>query len=218
MQEEQVENYSEIYGKFVVDYIQKSFTGINKIEARSIIYHGKHEVDSKGNILYFPDGHVARQYEPRIKGPKSVMFKYHGKLNMENDNALYETIIEFHVVNALQSTCPEILAIVPKRIVEYHLFLDKENDEIKIRHGIRMGKQLVFVLNQDYELEDLYFNNDFFKTYRDATLEELKTTVLFFTLCAYNNQMRLITQNVDIHDLNVDQMKQYITLVDMIQV
>jgi len=218
MQEQDTAEYSKFYAKKIIDYIQDSYNGISKMEARATVYLGKYEIDSQGDVVYFPDGCVKRQYQKRIIGPKSGSYRYHGRLNLSNDAQLYETIIEFHIVNALQSACPEILANIPKTIVEYNLFIDTEDNEIIIRHGIRVGKQLIFVLDHNYELKDVYFTNDFFKPYKNSSLTELKEVVLFFVLYAYNAQMRSIMQDVNIYNLSIEQMKQYITLVDIIKI
>jgi hypothetical protein len=219
MQEnQQVKNINKTHCDYLIDYITKSHDYIDSMEAVCIAYLGKYELSPSGHVLYFPELFVRCKYGLQSTSPTRTVFKYETRLNIRPDIDLYECMMEFNIANALQRDCPEIMSKISKKNVEYKLFVDDKDGDLSIHHVIRVGAQLVFVLNEAYELVNLYYTSDFFKNYKNKPLQETKDAVLFFALCAYSDRMRSITQDVDIHNLTVEKMKQYITLVDMIEV
>jgi hypothetical protein len=219
MQEKQEElAFNKSHCDYLVDYINTSHDYIDYKDAVSMSYLGKYESDSKGNVLYFPNLFVRRKYRIHTSSQSRTMFKYEGLLNISNKSSLYECVIEFNIASALQNQCKEIIDKISKKTIEYKVFIDEKDEKLSIHHAIRVAKQLMFILNEDYELVNMYYTDDFFKNYKNKTLEEAKEAVLFFTLCAYNDRMRSITKDVDTHNMTIDQMRQYITLVDMIEV
>lgn len=211
-------HFNKIHCDYLIDYINKSHDYIDNLEATAMMYLGIYELDSKGDVLYFPELFVRRKYRIHTSSQTRTMFKYEGRLNISNQATLYSCVIDFNIVNALYSQCSEIIAKLSTKKVEYNLFVDEKDGYLSLHHVIRISEQLVFVLNEDYELVNLYYVSDFFKPYKNKPLQETKDAVLFFALCAYSDRMRAITQDVDIHNITVEQMKQYITLVDMIEV
>lgn len=219
MQEKQeVKEFNKLHCDYLIDYINKSHDYIDNVEAVAMMYLGKYELDSKGNVLYFPELFVKRKYRLHTSTPTRTIFKYEGRLNISKQVALYSCVIDFNIVNAIYSQCAEIIAKISTKKVEYNVFIDEQNGELSLHHAIRISEQLVIVLNEDYVLVNIYYTSDFFKPYKGKSLEESKKAVLFFALCAFNDRMSLVTKDVDIHTLTVEEMSQYITLVDMIEV
>lgn len=219
MQEQQeVKKFNKLHCDYLIDYINKSHDYIDNVEAVAMMYLGKYELDSKGNVLYFPELFVKRKYRLHTSTPTRTIFKYEGRLNISKQVALYSCVIDFNIVNAIYSQCAEIIAKISTKKVEYNVFIDEQNGELSLHHAIRISEQLVIVLNEDYVLVNIYYTSDFFKPYKGKSLEESKKAVLFFALCAFNDRMSLVTKDVDIHTLTVEEMSQYITLVDMIEV
>lgn len=219
MQEKQeVKEFNKLHCDYLIDYINKSHDYIDNVEAVAMMYLGKYELDSKGNVLYFPELFVKRKYRLHTSTPTRTIFKYEGRLNISKQVALYSCVIDFNIVNAIYSQCAEIIAKISTKKVEYNVFIDEQNGELSLHHAIRISEQLVIVLNEDYVLVNIYYTSDFFKPYKGKSLEESKKAVLFFALCAFNDRMSSITKDVDIHTLTIEEMSQYITLVDMIEV
>lgn len=219
MQEKQeVEEFNKLHCNYLIDYINKSHDSIDNVEAVAMMYLGKYELDSKGNVLYFPELFVRRKYRLHTSTPTRTIFKYEGRLNISTHSTLYSCVIDFNIVNALYSQCSEIIEKISTKKVEYNVFIDEKDGELSLHHAIRIGEQLVIVLNEDYMMVNIYYTSDFFKPYKGKSLEESKKAVLFFALCAFNNKMSSVTKDVDIHTLTVEEMSQYITLVDMIEV
>jgi hypothetical protein len=219
MQEKQeVKEFNKLHCDYLIDYINKSHDYIDNVEAVSMMYIGKYELDSKGNVLYFPELFVRRKYRLHTSTPTRTIFKYEGRLNISTQAALYSCVIDFNIVNAIYSQCAEIIAKISTKKVEYNVFIDEKDGELSLHHAIRISEQLVIVLNEDYVLVNIYYTSDFFKPYKGKSLEESKKAVLFFALCAFNDRMSSVTKDVDIHTLTVEEMSQYITLVDMIEV
>ena len=219
MQEKQeVKEFNKLHCDYLIDYINKSHDYMDNVEAVAMMYLGKYELDSKGNVLYFPELFVKRKYRLHTSTPTRTIFKYEGRLNISKQVALYSCVIDFNIVNAIYSQCAEIIAKISTKKVEYNVFIDEQNGELSLHHAIRISEQLVIVLNEDYVLVNIYYTSDFFKPYKGKSLEESKKAVLFFALCAFNDRMSLVTKDVDIHTLTVEEMSQYITLVDMIEV
>lgn len=219
MQEkEERKDFNKLHCDYLIDYINKSHDHIDNAEAIAMMYLGTYELDSKGNVLYFPELFVRRKYRLHSSNPNRTMFKYEGRLNISNQATLYSCVIDFNIVNALYSQCSEIITKISTKKVEYNVFIDERDNELSLHHAIRIGEQLVIVLNEEYELVNIYYTSEFFKPYKGKSITELKTAVLFFALCAYNKRMTDITKDVDIHNLTVKEMTQYITLVDMIEV
>lgn len=219
MQEKQeVKEFNKLHCDYLIDYINKSHDYIDNVEAVAMMYLGKYELDSKGNVLYFPELFVKRKYRLHTSTPTRTIFKYEGRLNISKQVALYSCVIDFNIVNAIYSQCAEIIAKISTKKVEYNVFIDEQNGELSLHHAIRISEQLVIVLNEDYVLVNIYYTSDFFKPYKGKSLEESKKAVLFFALCAFNDRMSSVTKDVDIHTLTIEEMSQYITLVDMIEV
>lgn len=219
MQEKQeVEEFNKLHCNYLIDYINKSYDSIDNVEAVAMMYLGKYELDSKGNVLYFPELFVRHKYRLHTSTPTRTIFKYEGRLNISTHSTLYSCVIDFNIVNALYSQCSEIIEKISTKKVEYNVFIDEKDGELSLHHAIRIGEQLVIVLNEDCMMVNIYYTSDFFKPYKGKSLEESKKAVLFFALCAFNNKMSSVTKDVNIHTLTVEEMSQYITLVDMIEV
>lgn len=219
MQEKQeVKKINKSHSDYLIEYINRNHDYVDPNEAYYINYLGNYEADSKGNILYFPELFVRSKYRYNSSSPNRTIFEYETRLNISKDAEPFDCVIELNIMKALQYSCREIINKISTKIIEYKLFIDEKDEVLSIHHVIRIGGQLVIVLNEDYDLVNLYYVNDFFKTYKNKKLQEKKVAVLFFTLCAYNDKMRYVTQEVDIYNLTVEEMNQYITLVDMIEV
>lgn len=219
MQEKQeIKKINKSHSDYLIDYINKNYDCVDHEEACYISYLGNYEADSKGDIRYFPEIFVRSKYRQYSTTPTRTVFKYETRLNISRDSEPYGCVIEFHIMKALQYSCREIINKISTKIIEYKIFIDEKDEKLSLHHVIRIGGQLVIILNEAYNIVNLYYINDFFNAYKDKTLQEKKIAVLFFTLCAYSDKMRYVTQEVDIHNLTVEDMNQYITLVDMIEV
>lgn len=219
MQEQQeVKKFNKLHCDYLIDYINKSHDYIDNVEAVSMMYLGKYELDSRGDVLYFPELFVRRKYHLHRSTHTRTLFKYEGRLNISTQAAIYSCVIDFNIVNAIYNQCSEIISKISTKKVEYNVFIDEKDGELSLHHAIRISDQLVIVLNEDYVLVNIYYTSDFFKPYKGKSIEDSKKAVLFFALCAFNDRMRSVTKEVDIHTITVEEMSQYITLVDMIEV
>lgn len=201
---------------YFIRYLHSNHETLSSNEARSITYLGHYDVDSKGNIMSFADTFAGRKYQTKSQTPTRTTLKYLSDLNPCSKSENYYSIIDFYMLQTLKHSIPYLLQ--SKRLkAEYNVFIDTKEDGLDIHHVVRIEKKIVCVFNADYEMVNIYYIDEFFKTYKDKDFEERQEFVSFFFLYFNDDNFKAILEDVDIYKLSIEQVRQYLQLKEIIE-